>query len=120
MGYYKNKTYNAYQPKEETQKQDKEPVAKNYMPTEIRLSRIKIGKEYKLPSEYKFAQKYSYLKKFHIFEQPIYLDRHNELIDGYTTYLLARMFGIKKMIVWKETLFMKEKEYNKSILLQDK
>lgn len=68
----------------------------------MRLSRIKITKEMAdcLPRADKLKWKYLYYKKKHAFESTIILDKHYMLIDGYTTYLLARMLGMKKIEVY--------------------
>lgn len=67
----------------------------------IRLSRIKITKDFEnhMPAPKKIKSKYTYYIKFKRFNTPIILDRKNTLVDGYCTYLLARMFGIRKMEV---------------------
>lgn len=68
----------------------------------MRLSRIKITKEMAdcLPRADKLKWKYLYYKKKHAFESTIILDKRRTLIDGYTTYLLARMLGVKKIKVY--------------------
>ena len=60
----------------------------------IRLSKIKITKEFKKhkPKKQKMAEKDSY------FILNIILDKNNVLLDGYTTYLLAKEY--KKKIIW--------------------
>lgn len=78
----------------------------------IRLSRIKITKEMQstLPRTEKITQKYEYFRrrtrtnnKYHrdqnTFQSSIILDKHNTLVDGYTSYLIAKMFGMKKVDV---------------------
>lgn len=78
----------------------------------IRLSRIKISQEFILtmPRSDKLAAKYDYTKnqirinrKYgrnrNIFKSSIILDKRNILVDGYTSYLIAKMFGIKKVEV---------------------
>lgn len=63
-----------------------------------------------MPSSEKFAAKYDYTKnqirinkKYsknrNIFQSKITLDKRNNLLDGYTSYLIAKMFGIKKVEV---------------------
>lgn len=65
----------------------------------MRLSKIKIKAEMAItsPRPNKFKWKYSFYRDLHKFESEIILDKHNYLIDGYTTYLLAKMFGLKKL-----------------------
>lgn len=70
----------------------------------IRLSRIKITNEFSkvMPVPNKLKEKYIYYRKYHRFTSPIILDRRKVLIDGYCTYLIAKMFGMKKMDVMVE------------------
>jgi hypothetical protein len=78
----------------------------------IRLSRIKITQEMQstLPRTEKISYKYNYFKNklrvnkkygtnYSTLQSPIILDKHNILVDGYTSYLIAKMFGIKKVDV---------------------
>lgn len=78
----------------------------------IRVSSIKISQEFQstMPKSDKLAAKYDYTKnririnkKYgvnrKIFQSPIVLDKRNNLSDGYTSYLIAKMFGIKKVDV---------------------
>ncbi len=52
-----------------------------------------------LPKPNKFRWKYAFYRDLHKFESEIILDNHYYLTDGYTTYLLAKMFGHKKIEV---------------------
>ena len=78
----------------------------------IRLSRIKISKEMQLalPRVEKITQKYEYFRRrtrtnnkygtdHNTLQSPIILDKRNTLVDGYTSYLIAKMFGMKKVDV---------------------
>lgn len=67
----------------------------------IRLSKIKIKPEMSMtsPRPNKFKWKYSFYRDLHKFESEIILNKHYYLIDGYTTYLLAKMFDYKKIKV---------------------
>lgn len=67
----------------------------------IKLSKIKITPEMAStsPRPNKFKWKYSFYRNTHKFESEIVLDKQYNLIDGYTTYLLAKMFGYKKIKV---------------------
>lgn len=78
----------------------------------IRLSSIKISQDFinHMPKSDKLAAKYDYTKnQLHInrkyntnrniFQSPIILDKKYNLVDGYTSYLIAKMFGIKKVDV---------------------
>ena len=66
----------------------------------IRLSKIKITKEFKKhkPKKQKIAEKDSYFILNNTFKEKIILDKNNVLLDGYTTYLLAKEY--KKKIIW--------------------
>lgn len=78
----------------------------------IRLSSIKISQDFinHMPSSMKLMDKYDYTKNqlrinrkyntnSNIFQSPIILDKKYNLVDGYTSYLIAKMFGIKKVDV---------------------
>lgn len=67
----------------------------------IKLSKIKISKQMlkTLPRPNKLKWKYAFYRDLHEFESEIILDKHYELLDGYTTYLLAKMFDYKKIKV---------------------
>lgn len=82
----------------------------------IRTSRIRIPADFAntLPSKEKLADKYGYYRnkarinrKYgrnnNIFQSPIIIDKHYVLVDGYITYLIAKMFGYKKVEVYIET-----------------
>lgn len=67
----------------------------------IRLSRIKIPPDMHLtpPGAEKMKRKYLYYLKHGKFDSTIAVDHSYILKDGYTTYLLAKMFGQKKIRV---------------------
>ena len=78
----------------------------------IRLSSIKISHDFinHMPSPMKLMDKYDYTtnqlrinRKYNtnrnIFQSSIILDKKYNLVDGYTSYLIAKMFGIKKVDV---------------------
>ena len=64
-----------------------------------KLSNIKIQDSFKKnPSKWtKMLDKQAFYIEHGIFEQPIIVDKNNYLIDGYTTYLIAKELGIKYM-----------------------
>lgn len=70
----------------------------------IRISRIKIAEEFSkaMPTPNKLKEKYTYYRKYRRFSSPIILNKHGMLTDGYCTYLIAKMFGMKKMDVMVE------------------
>lgn len=65
----------------------------------VRLGKIKIPPEFQLtpPGAQKIKRKYLFFVSKHRFASPVMVDRTYTLVDGYTTYLLARMFGCKKI-----------------------
>ena len=67
----------------------------------IRLAKIKISPEFKetLPRVGNLSEKYSYYKRYKCFKSDIVVNKHYVLVDGYITYLLAKMLGIKKIHV---------------------
>ena len=56
------------------------------------INNIKIKKAFErnLPKINKMSEKLTYYIKNNKYEQPIVLDNENWLIDGYTTYLIAK------------------------------
>jgi hypothetical protein len=46
--------------------------------------------------------KRNYYLKYGYFRDDIIINDKNEIIDGYSTYVLAKNFGIKKIIVKRE------------------
>lgn len=72
----------------------------------MKLSKIKIQEKFKKnpPRWTKMLSKqlfYIYNRKF---EQPIVVNKDNVLVDGYTTYLLAKQMGRKYMPVKRVSL----------------
>ncbi|WP_143322622.1 hypothetical protein [Clostridium sp. HBUAS56010] len=51
------------------------------------------------PKPYKIAQRYTYYLRNREFQSPIILDHNYNLIDGYITYLIAKMMGCKAVEV---------------------
>lgn len=64
----------------------------------IDLDKINIPSNFKkkLPSETKIAERYRCYMKTGCFDREIVVDENYNLIDGYTTYLVCKMFGITK------------------------
>jgi hypothetical protein len=62
-----------------------------------KLSKIKIQESFKnhLPRSGKMVEKYIYYLKFGKLEQPIVVNSENILIDGFTTYIIAKNFNKK-------------------------
>lgn len=61
------------------------------------INNIKIAEEFKKnkPKSEKMIYKWNFYQFYGKFEQPIVLDKNNYLIDGYTTYLIAKQLGKK-------------------------
>ena len=67
----------------------------------VKVSRIKISDEMKAtyPKAGKLWHKYTYYLENGRFESKVVLDKYMVLKDGYTTYLLAKLFGVNKLEV---------------------
>ena len=65
----------------------------------IRLSRIKINGDMRnsMPRPVKMKYKYIHYLTTGEFQSKIRVDRRNVLVDGYTSYPLAKMFDVKKV-----------------------
>lgn len=59
----------------------------------VKIENIKINKYFRYPSKDKLRQRASYYRKYRYFRSGIVLDNNNYLVDGYTTYLLAKRLG---------------------------
>lgn len=73
----------------------------NIMIKTIKLSKIRISSVMQKcpPNPEKLKKKYSFYKLTGLFDSVIIVDKKYNLVDGYTSYLLAKMFGIKKIEV---------------------
>lgn len=71
-----------------------------------KLSNIKIQDSFKNhpPKWTKMLDKQAFYIKHGTFEQPIVVDKDNVLIDGYTTYIIAKGLGIRYMSVKRVSL----------------
>lgn len=69
--------------------------------TTIKLSKIKIPHKFKrkYPKPEKMLRKYEFFLKHKKLESRIVINKQNILIDGYTSYLIAKAFGFKKVTV---------------------
>lgn len=67
----------------------------------MKLEEIKIKKSFKKtrPSLNKLNVHLEYYYKNNKFMKPIVVDKDNMLIDGYITYLIAKMFNVKEVEV---------------------
>ncbi len=65
----------------------------------ICLDDIKISKNFKRvkPQRDKLKERIAYYEKTGDFYSPIVLNKDNVLIDGYTSYIIAKMYEIEKV-----------------------
>lgn len=70
----------------------------------VNLCEIKINPQFTKspPRSTKMAQKYNWYCKYGEFQSPIVLDHNFVLIDGYTSYLIAKEFDLEKVPVYFE------------------
>ena len=69
----------------------------------MRINDIRIPKEFQKPRTEKMNERIEYFKKNQNFETQIVVDKDNNLIDGYTTYLIAKKYGINFINVIKNS-----------------
>lgn len=67
----------------------------------LKLEDIKIKEDFKRtpPNNYKMKEKWNYYRKTGSLESDIVIDENGYLIDGYTSYLIAKADSIKKLDV---------------------
>lgn len=67
----------------------------------LKLKDIKIKEDFKRtpPNKYKMKAKWNYYRKTGSLESDIVIDKDGYLIDGYTSYLIAKADSIKKLDV---------------------
>ena len=64
----------------------------------ISLDKINIPGNYaKTLPDRKVCDRISFYKKTGEFDREIVIDEHNNLLDGYTTYLVCKMLGLAKV-----------------------
>lgn len=68
----------------------------------VKIANIKIPKYLKIPSCWKLAQRKRYYQQYRYFRSPIVLDEFNYLVDGYTTYLLAKELGFEYITILRK------------------
>lgn len=59
----------------------------------LKISDIKIPRKFKVPNKDKLKRRYTYFDTNQNFEVPIVVDNQNNLIDGYTSYLIAKHYN---------------------------
>jgi len=57
-----------------------------------KLENIKIPKHFVKPKQKKLKERLEYFAQNKIFKVPIVINKNGELIDGYTSYLVAKRF----------------------------
>lgn len=64
----------------------------------VNLDKINIPSNYAktLPAQ-KIAERLYFYKQTGTFDREIVIDEHNNLLDGYTTYLVCKMLGLTKV-----------------------
>ena len=67
----------------------------------IKLSKIRIRDSFKRtnPQEWKMRERWEYYRDNNTFYSPIVIDQTNYLVDGYTSYLIAKADGLKEVEV---------------------
>ena len=68
----------------------------------IKIENIKIKDDFKRPNYYKMLERKAYYQKHKYFRAEIVLDNRNFLINGYTTYLLAKEMGFDYITIVRE------------------
>ncbi|MFR8144766.1 MAG: hypothetical protein ACLU84_06800 [Clostridia bacterium] len=61
----------------------------------IETNLIKIPKKFTKPNKIKLRNRLEYYNKNKYFEVPIIIDEGNTLVDGYTSYLIAKRYNLK-------------------------
>ena len=80
----------------------------NETAVEVDISKIKIPKIFSKPNQKKMQKKIEYYRKNHKFESQIVIDTDYTLLDGYTSYLIAKNYNKGSVIV---KLKRKKKQY---------
>lgn len=67
----------------------------------MKLNKIKIKDNFKKtePQGWKMRERWEYYRRNDRFYSPIVIDQSNYLVDGYTSYLIAKEEGLKKVEV---------------------
>ena len=65
----------------------------------IQLSDIKIPKNFSKPKPAKMKNRIGYYSTYKRFKVPIIVDEDNNLIDGYTTYLIDKKYNFNNIEV---------------------
>ena len=65
----------------------------------VDIKDIKIPKKFSKPKQTKMKNRIGYYNTYKQFAVPIIIDNDNNLIDGYTTYLIAKKYNFTKIEV---------------------
>lgn len=65
----------------------------------VKFKNVKIKSSFKYVNERKMHEKRKYAEKYGFYKDEIIIDKDNYLIDGYTSYLLAKENGIEELLV---------------------
>lgn len=65
----------------------------------IKLADIKIQKHFTKPNKKKLNRRFEYYNKNKCFKTPIIINGDNTLIDGYTSYLIAKKYNLETVEV---------------------
>lgn len=68
----------------------------------VKIDNIKIPRVFKKPNQEKFDSRREYYIKHKYFRSMIVLNKNNYLLDGYTTYLLAKEMNFDYITVLRE------------------
>lgn len=63
----------------------------------IKLKDIKVPHYFKEVSQKKLNERIQYFEKYGEFKTPLVVNQENVIIDGYTTYLVAQIYGLNKI-----------------------
>lgn len=66
---------------------------------EVEIDKIKIPKHFSKPNPEKLQVKFKYYRENHKFASQIVIDLDYNLLDGYTSYLIAKHYNKKTVIV---------------------
>ena len=58
----------------------------------IDIENINVPENFKKPNKKKMEEREKYFRQNSKFEAPIIIDQYNNLIDGYTSYLIAKKY----------------------------
>lgn len=71
----------------------------NETAVEVEISKIKIPTHFSKPNPKKLQKKFQYYRENHKFESQIIIDMDYNLLDGYTSYLIAKNYNKTTVIV---------------------